>query len=215
METLTAIAERSSCRSFRPEAPPRALIEAVLGDAARAPSAVNLQPWRIWVAGGEELARLKKDLLRAYREKRVGCSPGGGRVPPAGQARGPGSFAALGQLLQARGEDFGTFINEGSCRFYGAPIGVFCFLEPGEPPARLLDCGIWFAYLLLSAHARGLGSCPVGLLAAYADEVRDALFVPDGYSFACAAGLGYPQGGDPLNDFRSPKLGIEAVEWVF
>ncbi|MBI5439679.1 MAG: nitroreductase [Deltaproteobacteria bacterium] len=214
MDTAKAMAERWSCRSFRPEAPPREVVEAILSDAARAPSAVNLQPWRVWVAGGEELERLTRSLLRAYREKRVGCSPGGGRIPAASEPRGPASFAGMGKILEARGEDFGSFINEGSCRLYGAPVGVFCFLEAGEPVSRLLDCGIWFAYLLLSAQARGLGTCPVGLLAAYADEVREALFVPDGYSFACAAALGYPHEGDAINDFRTPKLGIDTVEWV-
>jgi nitroreductase len=214
VNALTALHERRSCRSFRSEVPPRELLEVLLADAARAPSAVNLQPWRVWVAGGPELERLRGALLRAYREKRVGCSPGGGRVAPAGASWGPGSFSEFGRLLSERGEDFGSFINEGSCRLYGAPFGVFCFLEGGEPPARLLDCGIWFGYLLLAAQARGLGTCPVGLLAAYADEVREALFVPDGYSFACAAAVGYPS-GDPLNDFLAPRRGTDEVEWVF
>jgi nitroreductase len=120
----------------------------------------------------------------------------------------------LGQVVEARGEDFGTFINEGSCNLYGAPVGIFCFTEPGEPAARRLDCGIWLAYLLLGAHAQGLGSCPVGLLAAYEDVVKDVLFVPEEYHFACAVALGYPSVDDPVNTFDCPRKGIDGVEWV-
>jgi nitroreductase len=214
VDLLGAIEERRSCRSFRPESPGREAIEATLRAAARAPSAVNLQPWRVWVAQGEELTRLKISLLRAYREKNVGCSPGGGRKAPAEAARGPGSFRELGRIVADRGEDFGTFINEGSCNLYGAPAGVFCFLEPGEPTARRLDCGTWLAYLLLGAHAWGLATCPVGLLAAYEDVVKDALFVPEAYEFACAVALGYARADDPVNGFLCPRKGIDDAEWV-
>ena len=215
MEVLEAMQNRSSCRSFRPDPLPREEIEAVLTHAARAPSAVNLQPWRIWVAGGEELERLKTSLVRAYRERRIGCSPGGGSVPPPAEDWGPGSFRELGRILADRGGDFGSFINEGSCRLYGAPIGIFCFLEPGEPAARLLDCGLWLGHVLLTAHDQGLATCPVGLLAVYADVVRDALFVADDCQFACAVALGYAREDDPVNQVVSPRRGIETVQWVF
>lgn len=214
MDLLEAIEGRRSCRSFRPEAPPREAVEAVLRTAARAPSAVNLQPWRVWVASGEELERLKGALLKAYREKNIGCSPGGGRKAPAEAAWGPGSFRELGRTVTGDGADFGTFINEGSCRLYGAPVGVFAFLEGGEPPQRQLDCGVWLAYLLLGAHARGLDTCPVGLLAAYAEVVKDVLFVPEDHRFACAVALGYAVADDPVNRFCCPRKGIDDVEWV-
>jgi nitroreductase len=175
---------------------------------------VNLQPWRVWVAQERELERLKTALLREYREKNIGCSPGGSRAAPVKKDWGPGSFRALGEVVEAGGESFGTFINEGSCRLYGAPVGVFCFLERDEPAPRQLDCGLWLAYLLLGAHAQGLATCPVGLLAAYTDVVREALFVPEGYTFACAVALGFAREEDPVNRFVCPRRGIGGVEWV-
>lgn len=213
MNLLEAIAGRRSCRAFKPDAPSRDVLESVLRVAARAPSAVNLQPWRVWVAQGEELDRLRRELLRAYRERNIGCSPGGGRTAPAETEWGPGSFREYAELLGARGQNFGAFINEGSCRFYGAPVGIVCFLEPGEPPARRLDCGLWLAYLLLAAEAHGLATCPVGLLAAYVDVVRDTLYTPGDYDFACAVALGYAA-EDPLNQIVCPRKGIEGVEWL-
>ena len=214
MELLEAIEERKSCRSFHPEPPNHETVVAVLRTAARAPSAVNLQPWRVWVGQGEELERLKRALQRAYREQNIGCSPGGGRKAPSEADWGPGSFRDLGRVVEARGENFGAFINEGSCNLYGAPVGIFCFTEPGEPAARKLDCGIWLAYLLLGAHAQGLVTCPVGLLAAYEDVVKDVLFVPEEYEFAAAAALGYAGDDEPVNSFACPRKGIDGVEWV-
>ncbi len=214
MNLMEALEGRRSCRSFRQEPPARAVIASVLGAAARAPSAVNLQPWRVWVARGEELERLKTAVLGAYRERSIGCSPGGGRRNPPEKQWGPGSFGELARIVDARGEALSTFINEGSCRLYGAPVGIFCFLEPGEPSARQLDCGLWLAYLLLGAQAQGLATCPVGLLAAYSDVLREELFVPDGYEFASAVALGYAQQDDPVNRFVCPRRGLDGVEWV-
>jgi nitroreductase len=213
VDLLEVIAGRRSCRAFKPDVPSRDVLEAVLQTAARAPSAVNLQPWRVWVVQGEELHRLRRGLLRAYRERNIGCSPGGGRTAPAEDDWGPGSFREIAKIVEARGQSFGSFINEGSCRFYEAPVGIVCFLEADAPAARRLDCGLWLAYLLLGAEAHGLATCPVGLLAAYADIVRDCLYTPGDYEFACAVALGYSK-DDPVNAVSCPRKGIESVEWL-
>ncbi|GAB4259568.1 MAG: nitroreductase [Deferrisomatales bacterium] len=216
MDVVEAIGSRRSCRGFRPEPVPRQVLAEVLEAAARAPSAVNLQPWRVWVCTGAELDRLRRTLLARYRERRVGCSPGGG----GGGARnldpeaGPGSFGGLADILAARGAELAPFINEGSCTLYGAPAGVFCFLEAPAPPGRWLDCGIWLGYLTLAAHARGLGACPLGILAAYEEEVKDALFVPPEHTLACAAALGYPDPEAPGSGFRAPRRRAAWVDWV-
>ena len=214
MDLIEAMEGRTSCRAFADTPPPRRLLEEILETAARAPSAVNLQPWKVWVAAGEELCRLKAALLKSYREQRLGCSPGGGRQTPSATDQGPGSFRPLAGAVEARGSEFGAFINEGSCRLYGAPAGVFCFVGPGQPAARQLDCGVWLGYFLLAAHARGLATCPVGLLAEYAAVVREALFVPEDYTFACAAAVGYALPDDPVNRFRCARKGTRDVEWL-
>jgi nitroreductase len=57
---------RRSVRRFRPDAPPRAVIEAILASAVTAPSASNKQPWRfIVVERGETLAGMAASVRSA------------------------------------------------------------------------------------------------------------------------------------------------------
>ena len=52
MELDQVIAERRSIRAFKKDPLPRELVEQVLQQAIKAPSAINLQPWEfICVAG--------------------------------------------------------------------------------------------------------------------------------------------------------------------
>ncbi|MFL5175328.1 MAG: nitroreductase family protein, partial [Microvirga sp.] len=48
-----AIVTRRSVRAFLPTSVPRALVERIHDDAARAPSGTNMQPWRDHVHTGE------------------------------------------------------------------------------------------------------------------------------------------------------------------
>ena len=44
---------------------------------------------------------------------------------------------------------------------------------------QMIDIGTVLGYLVLAAYDFGLGSCPIGLVADYADEVRDLLNIPE------------------------------------
>ena len=76
MELLEVMKERKSIRAFKPDPIPREKIEEILRLTIHAPSAINLQPWEFIVVTGEEKERLSRRLIKAYREKQIGCSPG-------------------------------------------------------------------------------------------------------------------------------------------
>ena len=57
------LAGRFSCRAFRPDPVPRAVIERILGAACKVPSWCNAQPWQAVITSGAET-----DALRAARE---------------------------------------------------------------------------------------------------------------------------------------------------
>ena len=59
------ILQRRSVRGFLPKPVPRELLEEVLSLAQRAPSNCNVQPWRVYIASGDTLARLRDDLVDA------------------------------------------------------------------------------------------------------------------------------------------------------
>lgn len=65
METLDAIYKRRSIRKFKPDNVPKELIEKVLEAATKAPSAINIQPWRFAVLEGDK----KAEFIEAFRRR--------------------------------------------------------------------------------------------------------------------------------------------------
>ena len=59
MDVLEAVASRYSCRAFLPTPIPEKIIRDIVERAARAPSAGNMQPWRVYAIAGRRLEELK------------------------------------------------------------------------------------------------------------------------------------------------------------
>ena len=216
MELSEIVRARTSVRAFRGEPVPRQKVEELLRLAVRAPSAINLQPWEITVVMDEERERLSRRLLKSYGEKQIQCSPG--NVKPLAEvftARGVASFVGMKPYLDKVGSDFNTYINEGSCNFYGAPVAAIICIDNAFSKARLVDIGILLGYLLLAAYDMGLSTCPIGLIAAYGDEVKDALNIPENKDVVIGVAIGYPDESHPVNRFVSPREEIDkTVRWI-
>lgn len=216
MDFQDIIEQRRSIRAFKPDGLPKKQVEEVLRAALRAPSAINLQPWEVTVVVEEERRRLSRRLLKAYREKQISCSPGNVKpMPAAFTARGVQSFNDMKPYLDELGSDFNMFINEGSCDFYGAPVAIILSIDDSFSKARFVDIGIFLGYLILAAHNAGLWTCPIGLIAAYEEEVRDALNIPENKHVVLGVALGRPDPENPVNRFVSPREEPDRiVRWI-
>jgi len=62
MNVRDAVESRYSCRAFLPEPIPEKVIREIVELAARAPSAGNMQPWRVYALAGKRLNALKAIL---------------------------------------------------------------------------------------------------------------------------------------------------------
>lgn len=215
MELQRAMESRRSYRAFTSRPVERELIEEVLRRAGRAPSALNVQPWEITVVMGEELERLTRRLLRAYRERSVACTPGATRpLPELFQKRRRESFGPLVQLLEQEGLALDTFVGEGSCRFYGAPVTIIICMDGAFSKDRYLCLGAFLGYLALATHDLGLATCPVGLIAAYGEEIQNQLNIPEDKEVVIGVALGYADESSPLANFVTPRDSLESyVRW--
>lgn len=92
----------------------------------------------------------------------------------------------------------------GASIFWGAPILILIFGEPA-------DCARAGQNLILSAHARGLGTCWVGSPLPWlrTDAGRQALGMPDGAVPAAVICLGYPAAIP-----EALEAGPPAIVWV-
>jgi len=216
MDLLTAINERKSIRAFKPDPVPKETVEEILRLSIRAPSAINLQPWEFHVVMGEERERLSRRLIKAFREKQIPCGPGTVKpLPKTYGKRGAKTLEGMKPFLEEMKVQSDQFINEGSCNFYGAPTAILIFQDDAFSRGSYVDIGIVLGYFVLAAHSFGLGTCPIGLINAYADEVKDLLTIPENKNLIAGAALGHPDWESPINRFKSYREDLEkVVRWV-
>ena len=216
MDLLKVIEERKSIRAFKPDPVPREKIEEILKLSIHAPSAINLQPWEFIVVTGEEKERLGRRLIKAYKEKQIACSPGNVKpLPKTYGKRGAKTLELMKPFFEEMGVNIDQYINEGSCNFYGAPVAILLCLDDSFPKARLVDIGIALGYLVLIAHEFGLGTCPIGLIIAYEDEIKELLNIPENKNVAIGVALGYPDSDIPINRFKSQRDNLEKfIRWI-
>ena len=215
MELFTAMEQRRSTRLFRDQAVSRRDIEEIFHYAGLAPSAMNLQPWEYVIAYGEEKDRLVKRLGKAHSELQVACGPGTAAPLPekyAGRSRDAGRV--MKPVADQLGLNFNQFVEEGSCSFYGAPVAIMVTIDRLFPSLRYLDLGLSVSYLLLAAEAKGLGTCPIGLITAYAADIAEVLSIPDHREIVLGIALGYADSEAPASQFKTGRAPQEEIlQW--
>ncbi|MBN1277485.1 MAG: nitroreductase [Deltaproteobacteria bacterium] len=214
MELVSAIEERCSTRAFLNKPLHREAIEGLLDLATHAPSAINLQPWELVVVSGQEKERLSRLLVKRMKERNISCGPGSkSPLPEHYVQRERDLFDVMSPNLPDQ-ISFQDFINEGSCNFYGAPTAIIITLDEVFSNARLTDIGILVGYFVLAAHDLGLGTCPVGLITAFNDDIKEELSLPDEKHVVIGIALGYPDTKASINNARSLRVPLdEVVKW--
>jgi nitroreductase len=215
MDLLKTIKERKSIRAFKSDPVPKETIEEILRLAIYAPSAINLQPWEFIVVMGEERKRLSRKLIKAYREKQISCGPGNVKpLPKTFGKRGAKTLELMNPFLQEMKVNVNQFINEGSCNFYGAPVAIIICQDDSFPKDRFIDIGLVLGHLILTAHDFGLGTCPISLITAYEDEIKEVINIPENKNVGIGVALGYPDWEIPINRFKSQREDLDKlVRW--
>ena len=214
MDILEVMEQRRSTRAFLEKPVEKEVLETLLRYAAQAPSAINLQPWELTVVSGEEKNRLSRLLVKRMKEMNISCAPDAKRPLPeyfVERQRG-----LLNVMLPGLPEKmpFQDFINEGSCYFYGAPTAVIISMDQVFSSSRLTDIGVIVGYFVLAAHALGLGTCPIGLIAAFDDDIKEELNIPENKKVVLGIAVGYIDPQAPINQARSEREPLKAlVKW--
>ncbi|MBI3953488.1 MAG: nitroreductase [Chloroflexi bacterium] len=215
LDLLEAIRLRKSIRAFRPDPVPREALERALALAQRAASWSNLQPWEYAVVTGPRLRELS-DALVAFVL--------GGEEPrydferpvfqPVHQRRRVSDGIRLFDIAGIHREDpdYDQKRADWRCRnmrLFGAPVGVFIYMERQLHTPAVLDIGGFVTTLMLACLPFGLGTCASGSLVGYPDLLRQLLGLPDSKMFLCGVCVGYPDWDAPLNTFGADRDPLE------
>lgn len=211
MDILEAIKQRRSTRAFLDKPVERQTLEKLLSLATQAPSAINMQPWELIVVSGEERQRLSRLLVKRMRERNISCGPGATKTLPEVFVERQRELLQCILPTLDEGTPFNDFINEGSCNFYGAPTAIILTVDEAFSSARFTDIGIAVGYLVLAAHGMGLGTCPIGLITAFEDDIKEYLNLPEERKVVVGVAVGYRDEASPINRSRSARAPLEQV----
>ena len=210
-----AIDSRLSVRRFLPRPVPRAVVEEILALASRAPSGVNMQPWKVTVVAGATKRALEEALLAAHdapggHDQEFRYYPDPLPEPYRARRRAVG-WALYGLLGIAKGERDKTHAQHGrNYRFFDAPVGLIFTIDRVLEIGSWLDYGMFLQNVMLAARAHGLHSCPQAAFAPYHRILRDHLAIPESEVVICGMALGYADPSAPENQLRSTREPVES-----
>ena len=227
------LASRRSTRDFLSNPIPRDLLNEVLEDAMTAPSWSNTRPFLVAIAEGEVKERISKEFLNRWanvsKNLRKGLLgkitllltryglPTSNRLvgKPYSKDLKPRSMRLGAELLgsmgisrdnkNARDKWWST-----NYQFYGAPTELFIYIHKSLGIFSASDAGLMMENLMLSAHARGLGTCAQGAVSIWDDVVRKEFDVPKNYRLLCGLAIGYPSDA-PANSFKSHRIAANEI----
>jgi nitroreductase len=214
MSVGEAIRQRRSIRAFQEVAPPLSVIEGILADAARAASGSNLQPWIIHVVLGEARSRLIEAIDRAVERSPGGESEQYSIFPvdlrePYFSRRGATAAGVYGMLGVKREDHEARMLWRGNnFRFFGAPIGLFCFVDSAFGPGQWSDLGMYLQNVMLLAKEAGLDTCAQEAWSLYNQTVSTQLGVAPSMTLFCGMAIGYADHNQAVNEFVAPRANL-------
>jgi len=215
MTVSEALATRLSVRDFLPDPVPEPLLRRLLEKAARAPSGGNLQPWHITVLAGARLAALVEAVAARQAEMPKGEAAEYPVYPnpitePCGARRfkiGEDMYALLGIAREDREGRRAWFAR--NFRFFGAPVGLFCFVDRNMGVAQFSDLGMFLQSLMLLLREEGLDSCAQEAWSMFAPTVYKVLGTPPERMLFTGMAIGKRNPDAPVNRLVSDRAPLE------
>lgn len=189
------IESRKSIRKFKPDMPPRDVLERILGAGFHAPSGKNRQNWRFFVVTGK-----KREEYLKYSQK---------------------SWLGIKDILKQR---LKPSLYDFTERFFftlgDAPVLLFCYTVNSPEEKDLTSIGsVYMAVenMNLACVVEGLGCCTMGAPLEIKDDVDKFLGVTDlpeyksgEMQLLCGVVLGYPDHNPP----KAPRQTEGRVTWL-
>lgn len=227
------LASRRTTRSFSKEPIPEALIEELLTDALTSPSWSNTRPFKVCVATGERRDRISAEFSRRWAKlskfrngnmltkikflltgaglptsHRLMARPYVPELKPRAERVGRELYNWIGVARgdrKARDEQWAK-----NYEFFGAPVELFIYIHKSLHIFAANDAGLMLQNLILSAHARGLGTCLQGAVIIWDDVIRKEFDVPKDYKLLTGLAIGYPKESH-INKFGAHRLSPSEV----
>lgn len=215
MNVREAVASRYSCRAFLSKPIPESIVREIIEFAARAPSAGNMQPWRVDVIAGRKVEALKGMLRPRMGELPRGEGTEYTIYPPEMNATFRKRRFEVGELLYksidvpredkpARYRQYAR-----NFEFFGAPVGIFFSIDRALGVAQYSDMGGLIQTVMLLARDYGFHACAQQAWASWHKTLPAFLELPGHMMLYSGMALGYADEAAAINSWRAPRAPLE------
>jgi len=227
------LSSRRSTRDFQPTPVSEEVIRSLLSDALTAPSWSNTRPFKVAIATGDVRDRISSEFLRRWQvlsqfrngniwtkirvllsryglptSNRFLVRPYVPELKPRAERVGKELYEWLGIKRgdrSARDAQWGR-----NYEFFGAPVELFIFIHKSLHVYAANDAGLMLQNLILSAHAKGLGTCLQGAVIIWDDVIRKEFEISKDYRLLTGLAIGYPKDAR-INEFKANRLEVDDV----
>ena len=214
-KTLTEIIKnRKSIRSFVDKPVSNNIIKDMLQKSSRAPSGGNLQPWKIYIVNEKSM----RDFLEFQKNWKGKEEPPYPIYPEKLKEPYRTSRNQMGEqmysLLDIKREDKIGRMNQmlKNFNFFGAPVGMFCFIDKQMGLPQWSDLGMFLQTFMLLAVDNNLDTCAQESWSLKQNCVKTYLDISDDSILFCGMAIGHANMDDKVNELNTPRRPID--EWA-
>lgn len=210
-----AVSTRMSVRSYTDQPVNGDVIRRVLEKASRAPSGGNVQPWKIYVVGGDDLKAFKAIMAKRVTEAPIGEEPEYDVYPKGLKAPyrdyrfqvGEDMYGLLDIPREDKAARMGWFAR--NYQFFGAPLALFCYVDHQMGPPQWSDLGMFLQTVMLLLREEGLDSCAQECWSLYHQTLKNFLEPPDDLMLFTGMAIGYMDPEEPVNQLRARRAPLD------
>jgi nitroreductase len=96
-------------------------------------------------------------------------------------------------------------------QFFGAPVGVFCYVDRRMGAAQWSDLGMFLQTVMLLLRREGLDSCPQEAWSRYHRTVAEVVRPPEELMLFCGMAIGVEDPDDPGNSVTIDRAPLTEV----
>jgi nitroreductase len=215
MDVSEAVLLRKSIRGFLNTPVPNSVLRQLLKKAARAPSGGNLQPWKIFVINGTSMNK----FLAHQASWNKSDSGAYDIYPPKLKEPYRTSRYEMGEemyaLLNIPRDDKDKRIEQvmKNFEFFGAPVGLFCYIDKDMGSPQWSDLGMFLQTFMLLAQESGLGTCAQEAWSMKQNSVTSFLKASSEDILFCGMALGYIDTDNPVNNLKTSRRPLN--QWAY